>query len=520
MRKENTDKETDALCKSSYVLYIGIVLVAFAAFTTVFLCFPRTKYSELEKRELAEFPDLNEFTKDPARTTADISHWFSDSEPFRDQFMTMSMAVRDVMRYTGAGDEEAITFRPSETGSGSDAVAGMPVGDAAPGEFAGAADENAKVANAGIVIVGSGPKVRALMAYGGVKGGDAYADALNAYADAMPGVNIYAVPVPTATEFYLPAKAAKCSKPQRPTLVNIHDKLSPKVKFVDVYTPLSQHVKEDIYLRTDHHWAPLGGFYAAKQLAKVAGVPFRELSSYDRKVVHGYVGSMYGYSKDIAVKKAPEDFVYYVPKGLNYTTTFTTVRTNKNYQVTGESKPFTGPFFKHYKDGSGGAYCTMMGGDQQIVKVNTGTNSKRRLLIIKDSYGNMIPGYMFYSFGEVHVIDFRYFIHNLKKFVQDNKITDIAVVFNIYNAYSSNTAKKIKKFLTQQSRFASNEPADNHKEETKTKPTEKSTAVVEHPKSKNSQETQSKPDKKSNKEEKPAAPAEPAEPSVPAEPEG
>ena len=55
--------------------------------------------------------------------------------------------------------------------------------------------------------------------------------------------------------------------------------------------------------------------------ARVAGVPFRDLSNYERRVVHGYVGSMYGYSQDIAVKNAPEDFVYYVPRNVSYTTT-------------------------------------------------------------------------------------------------------------------------------------------------------------------------------------------------------
>lgn len=106
-----------------------------------------------------------------------------------------------------------------------------------------------------------------------------------------------------------------------------------------MYTTLGKHANEDIYLRTDHHWSPLGGYYAAQEFARVAGVPFKDLSHYERRVVHGYVGSMYGYSKDISVKNAPEDFVYYVPKGVEYTTTYTNYTINKNYQVTGEGNP-------------------------------------------------------------------------------------------------------------------------------------------------------------------------------------
>ena len=134
-------------------------------------------------------------------------------------------------------------------------------------------------------------------------------------------------------------------------------------------------------------------------------MPFRDLSSYDRKVVHGYVGSMYGYSQDIAVKNAPEDFVYYVPRDVTYTTTYINYTIDDEYRVIGMGKPYKSVFFYRYKDGSGGAYCTFMGSDTKITCVRTSTKNGRRLMILKDSFGNAIPGYLFYSFEEIHVID-------------------------------------------------------------------------------------------------------------------
>jgi len=192
-----------------------------------------------------------------------------------------------------------------------------------------------------------------------------------------------------------------------------------------------------------------GGFYAAQELARTAGVPFKGLDSYDRHVIHNYVGTMYGYSKDIAVKNAPEDFVYHTPRGLDYTTTYVTYKANKNYQIVSETKPYAGPYFKHFKDGSGMAYLTFMGGDQSLVKVSTGTKSNRKLLVIKDSYGNTVPGYMFYSFGEVHVVDFRYFNRNIKQYVAENGITDLVILFNVFNTCTSSSVNKVRRFLTQ-----------------------------------------------------------------------
>ena len=218
---------------------------------------------------------------------------------------------------------------------------------------------------------------------------------------------------------------------------------------MDAYSQLSAHTTEPIYLRTDHHWAPLGAHYAAKALAKTAGVPFRELDSYEEHVIHNYVGTMYGYSKDISVKNAPEDFVYYKPKGLTPETTYITYKLDKNYKIVDETGPYKEDFFHDYPDGSTAAYCTFMGGDHHIVKVNTGTPSERRMLIIKDSFGNAIPSNLFYSFGEVHVTDFRYFPKNMKKYVDDNKITDIVLAFNVFNICSSKSMERVRNFLTQ-----------------------------------------------------------------------
>ena len=39
-------------------------------------------------------------------------------------------------------------------------------------------------------------------------------------------------------------------------------------------------------------------------------------------MVHDYVGTMYGYTEDVVLKNNPEDFVYYVPKTVEYSTTY------------------------------------------------------------------------------------------------------------------------------------------------------------------------------------------------------
>lgn len=253
---------------------------------------------------------------------------------------------------------------------------------------------------------------------------------------------------PTAIEFYCPDKAKSVAVSQKKVITTCYGYLDPTVKAVDCYTSLGKHVNEDIFLRTDHHWAPLGGFYAAEQFAKVAKVDFKPLSSYTKHVVHGYVGTMYGYSQDASVKDAPEDFVYWKPNDVEYSTTYITYDT-KDFKVIGESAPQRGEYFAKFRDGSSAAYCTFMGGDGKITKVKTGTKNGRRLAILKDSYGNTIPGYLFYGFEEIHVIDHRYFLPNLVQYVKENKLTDFLVVLNIFNVCNPAVARSCEQLLTQ-----------------------------------------------------------------------
>lgn len=437
-----------------HAIYIVIMGIVFGAMTVLLNFFPRSTFSVLEKRDLAQRPEFSFSKLFSGDFTNNVNSWYSDTEPYRDLFMSTSMKVKDAQRISVSDDD--VTFHAN-----TDKVEAEPqptdeefeADQRNVGKYTNklTANENAKIAHRGIIIIGKEPKARALMAYGGgPEGGVAYAEAANSYKRAFGDkVNVYCMVVPTAIDFYCPEKAKGKSREELPTINNIHAHLDPNVKAVDCYTALGRHAAEDIFLRTDHHWSPLGAYYAAEQFAKVAKVPFKTLLSYDRRVVHDFVGSMYGFSKDIAIKNSPEDFVYYVPRGVEYATYYINYKLDANWNVVGMSGEVKGEFFYKYKDGSGGAYCTFMGGDTRITRVETGTKNGRRVLILKDSFGNAIPGYLFFSFEEVHVVDNRYFTKNMTDYVNNHKITDILFANNIFSAYSPGVANKYVKFLTQ-----------------------------------------------------------------------
>lgn len=305
-------------------------------------------------------------------------------------------------------------------------------------------------AKAGIIITGEPGKVRAFEQFGwsdvSVK---RYADVANLYAAAFAddGVRVYCMPVPLAAEFYTPTAAAPArSRSQYAALKRMFSYLDPAVTGVNLVPILGEHASEDIYSRTDHHWAPLGAYYAASQLAAAAGVPFLPLNCYDRHEVPGYVGTMYKLSGDISVKNSPETFVYFTPRNVEYKTTYITYRTS-GLKVLSESKPEEGRFFIPFKGSA--TYCTFMGSDARITKVVTSANNGRKVLILKDSFGNAIPGYLFGSFEEIHVVDCRYFTKNIADYVRSNGITDVVFANNLGHSGSARTCNSYRRYLEQ-----------------------------------------------------------------------
>lgn len=446
--------------------FLLVIFTIFIGFVALFSLLPRSSVSRLERRKLMEFPEFSADSLASGAYTSAISSWFSDTQPYRDTLLEIAMAMKDRMALK-LGDQ--VTFHAGIDPT-DDMLGEVEPEDTIPPEPTEqeleqrnrriddvkanvTLDTIAKTAARGIIISGTGDNVRALMVFGGSeKGGASYAKAANEFKRVLgSGVNVYCVVIPTSIEFYCPENLRSSGKirPQLPTIRNIYANLSDSVHAVDVYSPLAAHANEPIYLRTDHHWSPLGAYYAAQAIASVAKVPFWTLDHYTPRTIKRFVGTMYAYSRDASVKNAPEDFTYYIPKDTTYSATFVYYTLNDSTQkVAHESRPVKSAFFKRFKDGSGAAYSTFMGGDHLHVKVTTSAGTGRKIAIIKDSFGNAIPGYLFGSFDEVHVLDFRYFPHNFKKYVAENGITDVALCTNIFNSYSPSVAGKFRRMLT------------------------------------------------------------------------
>lgn len=267
-----------------------------------------------------------------------------------------------------------------------------------------------------------------------------FTETLNAFAASMPNVKVYSMPIPKACAFYLKNASAEKRTQEGNSLRDmsaIEERLSSKIKTIDIYKILNQHANEEIYFRTDHHWSSLGAFYAAKQFANDLGLPFQELSAYEKDVRAGYIGTMSTYTKQHPViMNNPENFVTYKPK-VNYTATFY----DQNFQ-----NGFEHDIFFYYNDDHRTSwYSSFLNGDAYAVRIKSGGCSNgRKLLVVKDSYGNALIPFLLYSFEEIYVVDARVFQPKLQTFVSEQGITDVLFAESLFSAVGNDYINKLK----------------------------------------------------------------------------
>ncbi len=275
--------------------------------------------------------------------------------------------------------------------------------------------------------------------YGSEASGSQYSAYVSAFKDDLGAdVNVYSVVVPHASCYYAPSSYANLITRGQVNFSNLKAKAGADVNYVDVYATLAKHVDEDIYPRTEHHWNALGAYYAAEEFAKMAGVDFAPLSSFEKIVKEGFVGTLYAFSKSSVLLNNPEEFVIYRPT-QEYTAYFCN-EGNYNFDNYNYSRSSVVFDVKSYA----GAF---LGGDSVWVKIVTGNNTGRKLVIFKDSYGNAFVPFTVGSFDEIYVLDLRNYNRNGVDFCEDVGATDVAFVVSGFTA-TGTVYKNIEKIRT------------------------------------------------------------------------
>ena len=91
-------------------------------------------------------------------------------------------------------------------------------------------------------------------------------------------------------------------------------------------------------------------------------------------------------------------------------------------------------------------YTMFLYGDQPCVRVqNQDCHNGRKLVMVKESYGNAIGPFLAASYDEVFVVDFRSFEGSLPDFCQENKVTDVLF---LNSTIAANTGARVDDLWT------------------------------------------------------------------------
>ena len=433
-RAERSMQAFNALICVGAIFIIAIVLLIMT------IMGKRETKSESEKRDLAKFPKLSISSLFNGKFTSGISTYFTDTIPGRENFKSFSASFTDCFGFNAGGVKLSTTLKKVKQekyeGSENDSKVEVNTDPAAviidPGKSNTNKDEVVKIpenTNEGkmlgdIIVYGSGKDTRGLsVSYVNFEMGKRYAEVINKWKeDIGEGVNVYSMPCPLSSAFYMPENMKGHSSDQNENIKNINGNLKGVVG-INCFNNLAKHVNEDIYARTDHHWLPLGAYYGTQVFAEAAQVDYPSLSEYDKLVKEGFVGTFYTYSNyDQGIKNNPDTFTYFKPKNINdVTSTYYTTDFASTFEPIGADS--SGIF---YDDMSGeNCYLSLLGSDAEIVEINTSCKNNRVLVMFKNSFGNAMVPFLTNSFSKIYVCDYRYFTINGVDFCRRVGCTDL-----------------------------------------------------------------------------------------------
>lgn len=255
-----------------------------------------------------------------------------------------------------------------------------------------------------------------------------YAGVISDFSKRVPKANVYVLLAPTSIEFYGPESYKTGSHSQAKGISIAYDALSgDNVKSVDALSEISKHTNDYIYFRTDHHWTARGAYYAYVAFCQTAGLTPTKLEDHKTGRIDGFVGTMYTYTSAQVLADNPDYVEYFYPlseaSGMIYSDA--SMANGRSMKIITENVS------------NRNKYLTFLEGDNPLEKITTSNKNGKKVVVVKESYGNAFAPFLIDHYEEVYVVDPRKVDMNLKSFVFDNGITD--VIFINYPFVPSNS---------------------------------------------------------------------------------
>ena len=175
--------------------------------------------------------------------------------------------------------------------------------------------------------------------------------------------------------------------------------------------------RPELYYNTDHHWTSEGAHLGYTAFAEAVGREARAAEDFTVTAAENFQGSTYSRS---ALWLTPGETIelWQGSEGLTVTN--------------GETEGVHQGIFYRERLEEADKYTVFLDGNHSIVRVkNPGKQGK--LLVIRDSYSNCLGGFLAESYGEVVLVDLRYYRQPVSELAAQEGFDDILVCYSCAN---------------------------------------------------------------------------------------
>lgn len=249
---------------------------------------------------------------------------------------------------------------------------------------------------------------------------EAKVQAINSFADSIEGINMTFMLVPTATkvlEEQLPKNAPVDDEEE--FIEAVRAGLSHKITFVNPINELKNNKEQYLYYKSDHHWTTKGAYISYLELCKAVELePKTEENFVVEQVTHEFYGSL---SSKIGTRDVIPDSINIYFEKENQEVVVNYVSEQKKTTTLYDSSSLD------KKD----KYEVFTAGNHPHINIKTLGDTSKTLLVIKDSYANSILPFLTTHYGEIDVVDLRYYMDDVSELIEANGITDILILYNV-----------------------------------------------------------------------------------------
>ena len=216
---------------------------------------------------------------------------------------------------------------------------------------------------------------------------------------------VYRESLPEETLMYDPEEAAAL----------IQEALGGQLRVTIPIETLRSHREEAIYFKSDHHWTMRGAAYAYEELAGAMGIEADPFAYEAVTIGQDFLGSVY--SQAPVYDFAGEDFEVFQVPGLK-------ARWSDGVK--------SGSVLMEEKFQDKDQYAAFFGGNYGLVRIENETaRSEEKLLILKDSYANILVPFLIEEYSEIVMVDLRYYSGSVKALAAEEAVDRVLAVYNL-----------------------------------------------------------------------------------------